>query len=161
MPAKKNSSRKGAQGTTPSRDFKPPYSCDDPPKPELGLQEIIRLIRKRWQFAYFIRDLLCTANSGGEGAKEAEECLKKWFKPVPWELTELCFPEARARTFACTEQNLLLEVIAYNYGGPIRGKLRFDLGPRPARPRSLKKKATARGVKKLASRSKRKSASRK
>lgn len=153
MPAKKVS-QQGPQRTSPPRDLKPPYSCDNAPVPPLGLEEVLRLIKKRWQFAYFIRNLLCTATSEGPGAQEAQACLEKWYKPVTWELEELCFPSPRAKMLACTDQNLLIQVAAYTYGGPV-GKLRFSFGPRPAQPRAKKKAAG--GGKKSAAASKRKS----
>ena len=136
MPAKKSTDKGPLQRTAP-RDIKPPYSCDDPPKPPLGLEEVLRLIKKRGDFAYFFRTLLCTANRGGPGSQEAQECLQKWYKPVEWELLELCFSPTRAARLPCTDQNLLIEVAAYYFGGP--GKLRFSFGPRPERRKSKKK----------------------
>lgn len=102
------------------RDIKPPYSCDKPPSPPLSLEEVLWLMKRRPLFAYFIRQLLCTANSGDEGAKAALDCLAKWYQPVAWELIELCYPRDKATRFGCTDRNKLIEVNAYIFGGPAR-----------------------------------------
>jgi len=77
----------------------------------MSLTTIVRKIMNEPDFARFIRDLLCRAHRGN---KEALACLNSYFDPQAGELEALCYPPLlRERLMRCTEQNLLLDVVAY------------------------------------------------
>ena len=94
---------------------KPKYDCGDgaPTKP-LGLREIIRKIVGDKEFADFIRRLLCRSNGGDD---TATACLKKYYTSNDSDLEALCVKqEDMAASLRCTEQNRLLDAVAYTYG---------------------------------------------
>lgn len=66
------------------------------------------------EFAEFIRDLLCRSNGGDAGAAT---CLEKFYKSNSSDLGALCVkPGDMEASLRCTEQNRLLDAIAYTYG---------------------------------------------
>jgi hypothetical protein len=91
------------------------YSCDNAPTSPMGLREIVKKIVGDKDFATFIRDLLCRSNRGADRA--ATECLEKFYKSNTSDLGALCIPdEDMAASLRCTEQNRLLDAVAYTYG---------------------------------------------
>jgi hypothetical protein len=77
----------------------------------MSLTTIVRKIMKEPAFAKFIHDLLCRANKGDENA---EACLRSYFEPQLGELQAICYTRSmQTRYLKCTEQNRLLDVVAY------------------------------------------------
>jgi hypothetical protein len=106
--AKSKTPRKRAPTSAPLRQ----YRCPNPGRP-MNLATIVRKLLKEPGFAKFIHDLLCRANKGDA---KAEACLKSYFEPQAGELQAICYTRSmRAKYLQCTEQNRLLDVVAY-YG---------------------------------------------
>jgi hypothetical protein len=95
------------------------YRCPNPGRP-MNLATIVRKILKEPAFAKFIHDLLCRANKGDA---DAEACLRSYFEPQAGELQAICYTRSmQAKYLQCTEQNRLLDVVAYyGAGGTDRG----------------------------------------
>jgi hypothetical protein len=106
---------------TPAKKTKTPtkkatrvsYVCPNPEKPYSLLEIVAKIVNDR-AFARFIRRLLCKANRGDKGA---QACVDSYFNTNEIELGKLCIPkENRERFLRCTDQNRLIDVIAYYYG---------------------------------------------
>src|SRR5450432_3960032 len=90
------------------------YDCAHPPHPPYGLREIVKKIVNEPAFAEFIRDLLCRSNQGDDSATK---CLELFYKSDQSDLGALCIKTVDMGLFLrCTEQNRLLDAIAYAYG---------------------------------------------
>jgi hypothetical protein len=89
------------------------FPCPNPGK-QLGLEAIIRRMKRDPEFADFIRDLLCASHKGTEAeAKAAQKCLDSYYKPTGDELTTLCIPkEYLAMKCTVHPTNLLIAVPA-------------------------------------------------
>ncbi len=117
MAAKKTTRVKGktSRKTKPRRKSSSKFPCPNPGS-ALGLEAIIRRMKKYPAFARFIRDLLCDSHSDDEAAAEAAlKCLASYYKPTTSELTALCIPkEYHVAYFRCTDPaaNLLIAVPA-------------------------------------------------
>jgi hypothetical protein len=80
----------------------------------MGLREIIKLIVEDNDFATFIRGQLCASNGGNA---TATKCLEKYYKSNSSDLGALCVKAGDMPTsLKCTEQNRLLDAVAYAYG---------------------------------------------
>jgi hypothetical protein len=109
MAAKKTVRAKTSRKTKPRAKVLQ-YKCPNPGEP-MSLTTIVRKIMREPGFARFIRDLLCQSHRGNA---EATKCLNSYFNPKAGELEALCYPpRLKAMFMKCTEQNLMLDVVAY------------------------------------------------
>lgn len=114
MPTKKQPSKKTKSGGKTKSARAPRYSCSTAPTSPMGLREIIKLMVEDKDFATFIRGQLCASN-GGDAT--ATKCLEKFYKSNPSDLGALCVKSTEmAPSLKCTEQNRLLDAVAYAYG---------------------------------------------
>jgi hypothetical protein len=108
-PAKKNIVSRTVRKTSSRAS----YACPNPDRP-YSLLEIVKKIVNDKEFARFIRRLLCKANKGD---KEAQACVDSYFDVTDGELGKLCIPtQLRARYLQCTDQNRLIDAVAYHFG---------------------------------------------
>lgn len=104
---------KASAKAKPSRRRTHKYECPNA-GPQMTLNVIVRKIIREPVFARFMRDLLCRANQEDEAAIK---CLESYFKPTDGELNTLCIPKVRRQMLRfCTEQGLLITVVANVYG---------------------------------------------
>lgn len=112
MPTKKQPSKKTKSGGKPKPRA---YSCSDAPTKPMGLSEIVKKIVAEKEFADFIREQLCKSNGGDS---DATKCLEKYYKSNRDDLAALGVNADEMETsLVCTEQNRLLDAVAYVYSG--------------------------------------------
>jgi hypothetical protein len=113
MAAKKTPTGKAKTSRPAKKAVRVSYVCPNPKRPYSLLEIVAKIVNDR-DFARFIRRLLCQANKGN---KEAQACVDSYFNTNEIELGKLCIPkENRQRFLQCTDQNRLIDAIAYYYG---------------------------------------------
>ncbi len=106
----KTSTKRKPRGKSSSK-----FPCPNSGK-QLGVEALIRRMRKDRAFAQFIHELLCDSYSEDkETAEAAQNCLDSYYQPTGDELTTICFPKKYQEALdKCTvhPKNLLIAVPA-------------------------------------------------